>query len=88
MVAANEAATNSIRHGGGQGVVRVWQQGEALICEVRDRGRIDQPLVGRRRPLTGSNGGHGLWMANQLCDLVQIRTRRNGTVVRLHMRIA
>jgi anti-sigma regulatory factor (Ser/Thr protein kinase) len=88
VVAVNEAATNSVRYGGGQGVVRVWQQGDALICEVRDRGRIDHPLVGRRRPDAGSSGGHGLWMANQLCDLVQIRTRRSGTVVRLHMRVA
>jgi len=88
VVATNEAATNSVRHGGGQGVVRVWRDGGELICEVRDRGRIDHPLVGRRRPEPGSDGGHGLWMANQLCDLVQIRTRRSGTVVRLHMRLA
>jgi anti-sigma regulatory factor (Ser/Thr protein kinase) len=88
VVAMNEAATNSVRYGGGQGVVRVWQQGGSLICEVRDRGRIDHPLVGRRRPDPGSKGGHGLWMANQLCDLVQIRTRRSGTAVRLHMRVA
>ena len=27
----------------------------------------------------------GLWLANQLCDLVQIRTLPAGTVVRLHM---
>jgi anti-sigma regulatory factor (Ser/Thr protein kinase) len=87
VLAVSEAATNSVRYGGGQGVVRIWHERGALICEIRDRGRIDQPLVGRRRPAPGSSGGHGLWMANQLCDLVQIRTRRNSTVVRLHMRL-
>jgi anti-sigma regulatory factor (Ser/Thr protein kinase) len=86
VLAVSEAATNSVRHGGGQGVVRIWQDAGSLVCEVRDRGRIEEPLVGRVRPEPGSDGGHGLWMANQLCDLVQIRTRRNGTVVRLHMR--
>jgi anti-sigma regulatory factor (Ser/Thr protein kinase) len=88
VIAVNEAASNSVRHGGGEGVVRVWRGDDSLVCEVRDRGRIDQPLVGRRRPEPGSQGGHGLWMANQLCDLVQLRTRRTGTVVRMHMRLA
>jgi anti-sigma regulatory factor (Ser/Thr protein kinase) len=88
VLAVNEAASNSVRHGGGAGVVRVWSDAGYLVCEIRDSGRIDQPLVGRRRPEPGSKGGHGLWMAHQLCDLVQLRSRRNGTVVRLHMRLA
>jgi anti-sigma regulatory factor (Ser/Thr protein kinase) len=88
VLCVNEAASNSVRHGGGEGVVRVWLDGDSLVCEVRDRGRIVEPLVGRNRPSPGSNGGHGLWLANQLCDLVQVRTRRSGTSVRLHMRLA
>jgi anti-sigma regulatory factor (Ser/Thr protein kinase) len=88
VLAVNEAATNSVRHAGGQGVVRVWRSEDAVVCEVRDRGRIDEPLVGRLRPEPRGAGGHGLWMANQLCDLVQLRTRRSGTVVRMHMRLA
>jgi hypothetical protein len=34
----------------------------------------------------GVGGSAGLWLANQLCDLVQIRSFAAGTVVRLHMR--
>jgi hypothetical protein len=30
-------------------------------------------------------GGYGLWMANQLCDLGQIRSKRTGSVVRRHL---
>jgi hypothetical protein len=30
-------------------------------------------------------GGRGLWMVNQLCDLVQLRTLPAGAVVRLHL---
>jgi anti-sigma regulatory factor (Ser/Thr protein kinase) len=86
LVAVNEIATNSVRHGGGRGVLRLWHEPGALICEVRDSGRIDDPLVGRRRPRTGQIGGYGLWLANQLCDLVQIRSLPEGNVVRLHMR--
>ncbi|MEA2469326.1 MAG: hypothetical protein QOE38_324 [Thermoleophilaceae bacterium] len=88
VLAVNEAATNSVRHAGGKGVVRMWRSDDAVVCEVRDRGRIDEPLVGRMRPASQRSGGHGLWMAHQLCDLVQLRTRRSGTVVRLHMRLA
>ena len=87
VIAVNEAATNSVRYGGGNGVVRMWRDDDAVVCEVRDRGRIDEPLVGRRRPESGRDGGHGLWLAHQLCDLVQLRTRRSGTVVRMHMRL-
>jgi anti-sigma regulatory factor (Ser/Thr protein kinase) len=88
VVAVSEAAANSVRHGGGEGLVRAWREPGAVVCEVRDRGRIAEPLVGRFRPESGIHGGFGLWLAHQLCDLVQIRSRRGGTVVRLHMRLA
>ena len=29
----------------------------------------------------------GVWMANQLCDLVQVRSGPAGTVVRLHVAV-
>jgi hypothetical protein len=32
-------------------------------------------------------GGYGLWIANQMCELVQIRSGDGGTVVRLHKRV-
>jgi anti-sigma regulatory factor (Ser/Thr protein kinase) len=79
-------ATNSVRHGGGHGLLRVWQEPDALICEVRDAGHIREPLVGRVRPAIGQVGGFGVWLANQVCDLVQIRSVASGTVIRLHMR--
>jgi anti-sigma regulatory factor (Ser/Thr protein kinase) len=84
--AAHEVAVNSVRHGGGRGTLRIWRDGNALICEIRDQGRIDMPLVGRQRPGTDAATARGLWLANQLCDLVQIRCLQSGSVVRLHMR--
>jgi anti-sigma regulatory factor (Ser/Thr protein kinase) len=86
VMAVNEVATNSVRHGGGQGVLRVWQEDETLVCEIRDRGRIGEPMVGRRQPRPGRQGGRGLWIANQLCELVQVRSFEDGSVVRLFMR--
>ena len=88
LLAVNEVATNSLRHAGGAGVLRVWEEPHGLVCEVRDSGSFDRPLAGRERPVAGQLGGYGLWLANQLCDLVQIRSLLAGTVVRLHMRRA
>jgi anti-sigma regulatory factor (Ser/Thr protein kinase) len=86
VLAVNEMATNSVRHGGGRGTLRAWQEGGVLICEVRDRGRFDDPLAGRRRPTGAQIDGYGLWLANQVCDLVQVRSHADGSAVRVHMR--
>jgi anti-sigma regulatory factor (Ser/Thr protein kinase) len=86
VLAVNEVATNSVRHGGGQGVVRLWTDGDALICEVVDSGGVAEPLAGRQRAADGELGGHGLWLVNQVCDLVQMRAFATSGVVRMHMR--
>jgi two-component sensor histidine kinase len=31
------------------------------------------------------HGGRGLWMVNQLCDLVQLRSFPDGAAVRVHV---
>jgi anti-sigma regulatory factor (Ser/Thr protein kinase) len=86
ILAVSEVATNSIRHGGGTGVLRLWGEQDALVCEISDAGRIEDPLVGRGRPTGDLESGYGLWLANHVCDLVQIRTFEPGSVVRLHVR--
>jgi anti-sigma regulatory factor (Ser/Thr protein kinase) len=86
VLAVNEAAANSVRHAGGRGVLRVWLQDDTVICEVKDPGVVDDPLVGRRRPSPHQTGGWGVYIAHQVCDLVQLRSGPGGTVVRLHMR--
>lgn len=83
----SELATNSVRHGGGSGVLRLWREGPYAVCEVRDRGMITDPLVGLRRPdFRKGSGGAGLWAVNRVCALVSIRsTQHEGTVVRAHL---
>lgn len=84
VLAASEIAANSVRHGGGAGRLQVWRRAGTVVCEFRDAGRIADPLVGRRRPGLEQLDGRGLWLANQLCDLVQIRWDGEN-VVRLQM---
>jgi hypothetical protein len=69
-------------------VLRSWTQNEALVFEVADSGWIREPLVGRRRPTPEEPGGQGLWLVNQICELVQVRSSETGTVVRLHVALA
>jgi anti-sigma regulatory factor (Ser/Thr protein kinase) len=87
LLAVTELAANSVRHGGGDGELLVWHEPGALLCEVTDRGRFDRPLAGRERPKAGQIGGYGLWLVNQVCDLVQVRSTPAGTVARLHTRV-
>jgi anti-sigma regulatory factor (Ser/Thr protein kinase) len=85
VLAANELAGNSIRHGGGRGRLRLWRESDTLVCEISDRGAIRDQLVGRVQPDVFAVSGRGMWIANQLCDLVQIRSSGSGSIVRAHM---
>jgi anti-sigma regulatory factor (Ser/Thr protein kinase) len=87
VLAVNELATNSVRHGGGGGTLRVWREAATLLCEIHDDGYIEQPLPGGTLPGPDARGGRGLWLVNELCDLVQIRYSAAGTVVRVHTRL-
>ena len=50
VLAVNEVATNSVRHGGGEGVLSAWLTDEMVIFEVADAGAFADPLAGRVRP--------------------------------------
>jgi anti-sigma regulatory factor (Ser/Thr protein kinase) len=80
-----ELAANTIRHAGGQGLLRSWADDDGVVHEVVDDGWIRDPLVGRIVPPTDQTGGRGLWMVNQMCDLVQMRSSPAGTLVRIHL---
>jgi len=87
VLAANELASNSVLYGGGGGVLRLWRDDELLSCEVSDAGHIRDPLVGRMPPTADQRSGWGMWLAGQLCDLLQVRSSPEGTVVRVHMNV-
>jgi anti-sigma regulatory factor (Ser/Thr protein kinase) len=86
VIAASEIGANTLRHTAGGGVLRIWQSPAEIICQLDDGGYITDPLAGQFKPGRNQAGGHGLWLVNQVCDLVQIRTSNLGTTVRLHMR--
>jgi hypothetical protein len=81
-VAVHQLALSSLSRGAAGGVVRVWLQHQSFVCEVHDHTRTEDPLLGRQQSSTGDRSG--VWFANQVCDLVQLRSNRSGTTVRLH----
>ena len=87
ITAAGELAANSVRHGGGAGLLGVWVADGRLVVEMEDTGAIGEPLAGRVRPDVAQLSGRGLWLANQLCDLMQIRSGSGGTRIRLQMAV-
>ncbi|MDQ6742737.1 MAG: sensor histidine kinase [Candidatus Dormibacteraeota bacterium] len=68
-----------------RGRLRIWRVDDALVCEIRSAKRIYDPLAGREWPPSDKESHRGVWVANQLCSLVQLRRFDSGTVVRLHM---
>ncbi len=87
VLAVNEVATNAIKHAQARGLMRLWATPTQVVCQLEDPGHIADPLAGRHMPTLSADGGLGLWMVNQLCDLVEARTGALGTVIRLTMNL-
>ncbi|MBQ0901677.1 ATP-binding protein [Micromonospora sp. U21] len=85
VLAVNELITNAVRHGGGRGWLRLWQEPGMLVCEVADHGHGISPqrLGDRRRPAPDTAGGWGLWLARELTDAMEVATGAAGTTVRI-----
>jgi anti-sigma regulatory factor (Ser/Thr protein kinase) len=90
VVAVSEITTNAVQHGGGGGQLSMWRSTDHVVVEVRDHGtQPPDPLAGYLRPdITNEpEGGFGLWMARQLCDIVELRGGP-GWVVRMYAALA
>lgn len=85
VLAVGEVTANTIRHARSAGTLDISIDEREIVCTIRDRGTIKDPLAGRRRPAPGALEGQGLWLVHQVCDLVEIRSGSSGTTIRLHM---
>jgi len=88
LIAVSEIGGNSIIHGRSGATLLTWTEEGWLVCEIRDKGHITDPLAGRVPPPTMTESGRGLLMVNYLCDLVQLKTGPTGTAIRLWMSLS
>ena len=59
-----------------------------LVFQVRDAGaELPDPLSGYLPPDPDRLGGRGLWLAHQLCDIVEVGGDATRTDVLLHVRL-
>ena len=87
VLAVSEVAANTVRHAGSPGSLKIWYDSDEIVCQVHDDGFINDPTVGRRKPSLDAMGGHGLWLVNEVCDEVDMRSDESGTTIRLHMKL-
>ncbi|MFC8197657.1 anti-sigma factor RsbA family regulatory protein [Streptomyces sp. NPDC060006] len=80
-----ELTTNSVVHAGGTGTLCLWAQSEQIVCQVRDVGRLSDPLVGRRPARPDQLGGRGLLLVHYLSDLVRLHSDDDGTTIRSYV---
>lgn len=83
VLAVTEMASNSVRHGGGGGTLEIWQRDGRVVCQTRDAGHVEDAMAGRRRPGIQQAAGRGMWIIQQVSDLVQLRSAADGTTLRI-----
>lgn len=87
QLVATELATNSLMYTDGACRLAFWRQDEHLVCEARDTGRLDDPLVGRLDPGPAGPASRGLYLVNAISDLVRTHTTSSGTTIQAYLRL-
>lgn len=86
QLVATELASNSLMYTDGACRLAFWRQDEHLVCEARDTGRFDDPLVGRLDPGAAGPASRGLFLVNAISDFVRTHTTSTGTTIQAYLR--
>jgi anti-sigma regulatory factor (Ser/Thr protein kinase) len=79
VLAVHELAANAVRHGAGQGRLRLWAAHDAVRCEITDEGapgEADAADAARWQ----AEPGHGLWLVRRIADSASVQSGASGTV--------
>jgi hypothetical protein len=82
LAAAVDHVAAAVAHDSPDVDIRVWTEDAALICEVTDPTTVHDPMVGRGAGAHSARD-RAVRLANELCDLVQVRSGRGGTATRV-----
>ncbi|UNO40487.1 ATP-binding protein [Streptomyces sp. MST-110588] len=84
LLSVNEVVDNAIRHAGGGGHLRLYQEDGLVRCRVSDHGPgFDASVIPSCAPPLDSTSGWGLWTAQRLTDGLEITSCAEGAVVTL-----
>ncbi|MFJ6484823.1 ATP-binding protein [Streptomyces sp. NPDC091682] len=73
VLAVHEVMCNAVRHGGGEGTIRLFRSADGLCCQVNDTGPgFDENMIPLALPSLDTPGGHGLWLVRELTDRMDI----------------
>ena len=87
VLVAHELASNSVRHGGGGGRLRLWRIDGSVYCEVSDVGVGFPFSPPERLPDLSAPGGRGLWIIVRLADEMSVESGDNGTTALVEIRV-
>jgi anti-anti-sigma factor len=84
VIAVHELAANAVRHGAGDGRLRVWQTDQHLRCEIADDG-VPQAPDGPQAEVPNAaqwraEPGHGLSLVRQVADQTSLTSGPDGTL--------
>jgi anti-sigma regulatory factor (Ser/Thr protein kinase) len=93
VLAVHELAANAVRHGAGQGRLRLWGTADGVRCEVTDPGAPPAEADGDRPDASSRNAaqwpvehGHGLWLVQEIADQASLESGPSGTVAIVNFR--
>jgi anti-sigma regulatory factor (Ser/Thr protein kinase) len=79
VLAVHELAANAVRHGAGQGRLRLWAALDAVRCEVTDEGAPGEADTADAERWQ-AEPGHGLWLVRRIADSASVQSGASGTV--------
>ncbi len=87
VLAVHELAANAVRHGAGQGRLRLWAAHDAVRCEITDEGAPGEADAADAAPWQ-AEPGHGLWLVRRIADSASVQSGASGTVAAVIFRRA
>lgn len=86
VLAVSEVGAYLKNQGPGAAAVRTWEQPGSVVCDLRQPGlSVSDPFLGLWPARLEPGIADGLWLANQVCDWMEIRSGADGCRIQLQV---
>ncbi|MFG1948451.1 ATP-binding protein [Nonomuraea sp. NPDC048826] len=89
VIAVNEAADNTLEHGGGSGTLHARADDRGIWIDITDTaGTLTAGHLYRQGadPPPAASRGYGLWIIRKICDEVRLERSEDTVVLRMNVR--